>query len=216
MIKSCCTALHKQFSRLTRYYFPFDQDKIPPDGIYILFEKGETGHGQDRIVRIGTHTGAHRLPARLLEHFIVENKDRSIFRKHIGRAILTRDKDPFLKQWEWDLTPSANRRKYSSTLNLKRQSETEKRVSQYIRDNLSFVILPVKGKEIRLALEAGLIGEISSCTECGPSDFWLGKYAPDKRIQKSGLWQIQKVFGPGLSYNAMDKIKRIFNKIEQP
>jgi len=28
-----------------------------------------------------------------------ENKDRSIFRKNIGRALLNKDNDPFIEQW---------------------------------------------------------------------------------------------------------------------
>ena len=35
---------------------------------------------------------------------MTENKDRSIFRKNIGRAILNKNQDPFLGQWELDLT----------------------------------------------------------------------------------------------------------------
>ena len=73
-------------------------------GIKLLFEKGETAHGMDRIVRIGTHTGKNQLRSRLKQHFIKEDKDRSIFRKNIGRSLLNRDKDPFLEQWEIDLT----------------------------------------------------------------------------------------------------------------
>jgi hypothetical protein len=49
-----------------------------------MFEAGESGHGTDRIVYVGTHTGPGNLPARLAEHFVRENKDRSIFRGNIG------------------------------------------------------------------------------------------------------------------------------------
>jgi len=84
--------------------FRFGQDGFPSDGLYVLFEEGERGHGTDRIVRIGTHRGDGRLPLRLEEHFLKENKDRSIFRKNIGRALLARDGDEFLGQWEIDLT----------------------------------------------------------------------------------------------------------------
>ena len=40
----------------------------------------------DRIVRIGTHTGENQLRSRLMQHFVKENKNRSIFRKNIGRC----------------------------------------------------------------------------------------------------------------------------------
>ena len=77
-----CLELHKLFDSMKRFRFPFDEAKIPLDGIYILFEKGEKAHGVDRIVRIGTHTGQGQLISRLKQHFINQNKDRSIFRKN--------------------------------------------------------------------------------------------------------------------------------------
>ena len=53
----------------------------------------------DRIVRIGTHRGDNNLYNRLKEHFINENKDRSIFRKNIGRALLNKNQDSYLEIW---------------------------------------------------------------------------------------------------------------------
>jgi hypothetical protein len=79
-----CEELHKIFNTLKRFSFPFDDTNIPLNGIYILFQKEEMAHGADRIVRIGTHTGKNQLHSRLKQHFINENKDRSIFRKNIG------------------------------------------------------------------------------------------------------------------------------------
>jgi hypothetical protein len=84
-----CASLHKKLASLSRYAFPFHASMLPYNGIYVLFESGETGHGTDRIVRIGTHTGDGQLPSRLQQHFLDANKDRSIFRKNIGRALLT-------------------------------------------------------------------------------------------------------------------------------
>lgn len=126
-----CDKLHKLFNLMERFIFPFDEKKIHSNGIYILFEKGECAHGADRIVRIGTHTGLDQLRSRLKQHFINENKDRSIFRKNIGRAILNKNKDPFLKQWEWDLTT----REAKSTLGKKfaiKGRKKLKRMSQNI------------------------------------------------------------------------------------
>ena len=92
-----CNYLHKLFNSLSRFTFPFNDEKIPLNGIYVLFEKGQVGHNLDRIVRIGTHMGDNQLRSRLNQHFLLENKDRSIFRKNIGRAILNKIKDPYLK-----------------------------------------------------------------------------------------------------------------------
>ena len=97
---TACEALHEWANSLPALRFPFDEHAIPLNGIYILFEQGEVAHGAKRIVRVGTHTGANQLRSRLRQHFLVENKDRSIFRKNIGRALLHRDHDPFLETWD--------------------------------------------------------------------------------------------------------------------
>lgn len=60
-----CEKLHWLFNSLSRQRFPFDTHQIPDNGIYILFEDGESAHGVDRIVRVGTHTVANQLPFRL-------------------------------------------------------------------------------------------------------------------------------------------------------
>jgi hypothetical protein len=88
---SVCEALHKWVNSSPAFHFPFDASRIPPNGIYVLLEQGEVAHGAKRIVRVGTHTGCNQLPPRLRQHFLIENKDRSIFRKNIGRAIMNRD-----------------------------------------------------------------------------------------------------------------------------
>jgi aspartate oxidase len=93
-----CKIIHQWFNGMEKFTFPFDRQKIPKNGIYILFEKGEIAHSGDRIVRIGTHTGKNQLLSRLNQHFLKENKDRSILRKNIGRALLNKDKDPFLEK----------------------------------------------------------------------------------------------------------------------
>lgn len=99
-----CEAVHILARSLERHTFPFSESRIPLNGIYILFENGEEGHDGERIVRVGTHTGENQLCSRLKQHFLKENKDRSIFRKNIGRSLLKRESDPFIEFWELDLT----------------------------------------------------------------------------------------------------------------
>ncbi|KKG11769.1 hypothetical protein EO98_16020 [Methanosarcina sp. 2.H.T.1A.6] len=202
-----CKQLHQWFNNLERINFPFDERKIPRNGIYILFEKGETAHGMDRIVRIGTHTGKNQLRSRLKQHFIKENKDRSIFRKNIGRALLNRDKDPFLDQWEIDLTSRKKKEIYSALIDFEKQKEVEKGVSQYIQANISFVVFEVESQEKRLELESKIISTISLCDECCPSSDWLGLFSPKEKIRKSGLWLVNGLFKEPLSDEDMRLIK---------
>lgn len=59
-----CLILHHLFNSLKKFQFPFNEDEIPLNGIYILFEKGELAHDTNRIVRVGTYTGNNQLRSR--------------------------------------------------------------------------------------------------------------------------------------------------------
>ncbi len=190
---STCNKVHEIFNQLPRFYFPFDETKIPQNGIYILFEKGEKAHGGDRIVRVGTHTGKDQLCSRLRQHFLTENKDRSIFRKNIGRAILNKNSDPFLELWEIDLTTRTNKEKYSKTINANKQRQIERKVSDFLRKNFSFAVIEVGDKRKRLELESKIISTVSLCDECEPSKNWLGNYSPKDKIRGSGLWLVNEL-----------------------
>jgi hypothetical protein len=189
-----CGHLHQWARHKKRYRFPFDAKDIPSDGIYLLFEKGEEGHGGERVVRVGTHTGVGQLYHRLLQHFVVENKDRSIFRKNIGRALLSKKKDPYLSVWELDMTPAAARQKYKKLVKATHQQGVERAVSAYMRRAFSFVFVPMPKKEKRLALESKIISTLSHCSECGPGAKWLGGYSPKEKIRTSGLWLVNELY----------------------
>src|SRR4051812_919707 len=103
-MSAICSELHELVRRGTLHRFPYERGVIPRNGIYVLFERGEDSHGGGRIVRVGTHTGDNQLRSRLTQHFVKENKNRSIFRKNIGRCILNRSSDQFLAEWEIDRT----------------------------------------------------------------------------------------------------------------
>ena len=206
--KVICTRLHKVFNDLRRHQFPFDEDALPENGIYVLFENGEHAHGGlDRIVRIGTHTGQGNLRQRLAEHFLTENKDRSIFRKNIGRALLKRKKDPFLAQWELDLTTKKRRQQYAGKIDYSRLKAVEKKVSKIIRESFTFCVIRVVNKQRRLQLEASMIATINQCSACGPSRNWLGNHSPKKQIQESGLWLVHHLNGQSMRIADADKLE---------
>lgn len=201
-----CHTLHQLFNSLTIFSFPFNARLLPKNGIYILFEDGEQAHGTNRIVRVGTHTGVNQLPSRLEQHFLKENKDRSIFRKNIGRAILNRDHDPFLEQWELDLTASEAKQQYLPALDLASLKQVERLVSEYIQGHLRFVALRVDDKQKRLDLESKIISTVSWCTECGPSPTWLGNYSPKEKIKQSGLWIVNELFKTPLDDDELNEL----------
>lgn len=189
-----CHDIHQLFNAAERYSFPFNDKDIPKNGIYILFEKGEYAHAEDRIVRVGTHTGIDQLRSRLKQHFVKENKDRSIFRKNIGRAILAQDNDSFLEQWEWDLTTRVNKDKYLPLLDKDKQNDIEKQVSAYIQESFSFIVFEVDSKELRLDLESKIISTVSLCSECKSSKDWLGLSSPKHKISESRLWLVNELY----------------------
>lgn len=194
-----CRRVHLLFNGLRMYSFPFNPKEIPLNGIYVLFEEGELAHGTNRIVRVGTHTGKDQLRSRLDQHFIHENKDRSIFRKNIGRALLNNEHDPFLDQWELDLTTHEAKLKNAGKIDLEKQLHVERKVTDYIRHSFKFVVFEVLAKEERLKWEARLISTVSWCEECKPSSQWLGLYSPKEKIRKSGLWIVNELYKQPLS-----------------
>jgi hypothetical protein len=193
-VEASCKELHEWANILPRFNFDFIEQAIPLNGLYLLFEKGEAAHSVDRIVRVGTHTGDGQLRSRLKQHFLVRNKDRSIFRKNIGRALLAKDKDPFLSHWEMDLTPRAMREKYKELIDLEYQQEVESRVSEFMVANFSFAVVEIENKKDRLGLESKIISTVSHCPECGPSSSWLGRFSPKEKIRESGLWLVNELY----------------------
>jgi hypothetical protein len=190
-----CQYLHDTLSRLPRLRHA-DIERVANNGIYVLFENGEEGHCTQRIVRIGTHRGQNNLALRMREHLYAANKDRSIFRKHVGRCLLAKAGDTFLSQWEIDLTTIASRKVNEGKVDKLRLREVEADVTRYMVENFSFAILCVATKEDRLVFEERLLSTIRHCSECGPSDHWLGSYHPTSAaIRNSGLWNVQGLAG---------------------
>jgi hypothetical protein len=200
-MSSIVLEFHKLFNSQKRYYFPFQEfrKEIPLNGIYIIFELGEKYQEFDRIVRVGTHTGNNQLYSRLKEHFIKENKNRSIFRKNIGRCILNKSDNPYLKIWDLDTTSAENKRLYSHLVNIDFEKQVEKQISKYIQENLSFCVLKVDNKEQRLFWESKIASTLAQAHINVQSSQWLGNYSPKEKIKTSGLWQVNGLDGECLN-----------------
>lgn len=208
-MSDACATVHKLANGLSRHYFPFEETEIPSNGIYILFQKGEKGHGLERIVRIGTHNSEDSLRRRLEEHFTKENKDRSVFRKNIGGALLNQRGDPFLKYWDLDRTYKKVKAQWDESIDFNYHRKLEKTVSRYIRENFSFSVFEVNGKEERRDIEAKLISTVSWCDGCQPSRRWIGKSSPKPKIVQSGLWQEQKLWNTPLNADDIVRLSKL-------
>ncbi len=201
-----CRYLHHTLSRLPRLKRK-DLAKVPDNGIYVLFENGEQGHDGERIVRVGTHRGQNNLPGRIREHLYKSNKDRSIFRKHVGRCLLAKAGDPFLAQWEIKLTTKASRALSEGKVDKTRLQEVEADVTRYMVENFSFSILRFESEEDRLHYEECLLSTIYACPDCGPFGTWLGRFHPTSEVIRTcGLWNVQGLAGKVLS---LDEAKRL-------
>ena len=205
-IEERCEMIHKAFWSLKRFSYPFDKNDIPLNGIYVFFEKGEFSHGCDRIVRVGTHTGNDQLRSRLIQHLVNENKDRSILRKNIGRALLSRDNNiKMLEMWDKDMTPK-RARKNSGNYDVPKIKKIEEKVSSYMRSNLSFAVIKVEGSsKYRTNLESKLISTISRCNKCEPSTNWLGKFSTKPKIVESGLWLVNELYKEPFSDSELEE-----------
>ena len=186
-MKSRTEELHILFNQKRKFNFPFEQleNLIPKNGIYVLFEKGELFNDLDRIVRVGSHTGENQLIPRLKQHFLLENKNRSIFRKNIGRCLLKKNNNSYLDKWELDTTSRFDKERNLKKLDLNFEKELEKEISKIIQSNFSFCVIKINDKQKRLDFEKKMISTFGSSNELIPSKDWLGYYSPKEKIFKS-------------------------------
>jgi len=179
---------------------------LPSDGIYFFFEADEQveigGTALDRVVRVGTHRVDGRFPTRIRQYYgyrgsLGGNKNGSVFRKHLGGALLRRadPADPRLAEWIAQGGDS--------------YPEVEEAVSRRLRESFTFVWVRVPSKETRLSLESGLIALLAQhCTGAASSD-WLGLHALAPAIVSSGLWNTQHVASPVLTEDQLLQLRQL-------
>jgi len=213
-----CEWLHRQLEELPIFKYPFSLEDLPHNGIYFFYEEGENWeHGGEhpRIVRIGTHRN-NNFRSRINDHFLFNErkmnfnkmkpapKDRSIFRKNIGRALLNKEKDDYLNVWNIDFTHRINREEYGHLRNISKEKQIESEVTRILRENFSFRFIIVDNQFERMGssgLESSLIGTIAECELCRPSDDWLGNYSSKREIKESGLWLVQHLNKDAINEN---------------
>ena len=224
-----CQWLHEQLQARPVVRFPFDEAGLPENGIYFFYEDGEMwGHSgrQPRIVRIGTHRDGN-FRSRIADHYLSRGrsmdlhvnkpapKDRSIFRKHLGRALLAKAQDPYLEIWNIDFTTNRNRRAYGDRRNPAKEREIEEQVSYLLREKFSFRYLELDVAVARMGnkgLEAALIGTVAGCTLCKPSVSWLGRCSPKPQIRQSGLWLVQHLKSRPIDEEDKEAIRTALSK----
>jgi len=228
-VTQLCKWLHEELEQLPLVRYPFNLQQLPKNGIYFFYEKDEIwGHGENkkRIVRMGTHKEGN-FRSRIQEHFLLNErkmnfdsmkaapKDISIFRKNIGRALLNKQGSPYMKIWNIDLTSRRNRERYAHLRKVEYEKEIEKQITSTLRANFGFRFIRVEDEVWRMGtkgLESRLIGTVTRCSLCHPSNNWLGKYSPKRKIRESGLWLVQHLESPPIDQEDMNFIKIAINK----
>ena len=178
----------------------------PERGVYFVFANGETRDGTDqlRLTRVGTHavsTGSGTsLWSRLRTHRGANggsyegggNHRGSVFRKHVGRAMIERD-DLGDEYPRWGEGSTADRERRLAEL------DHERRVSEFVRD-LPFLWVDIDdepGPESdRASVERNAIALVSNYEKAAVdarSDGWLGRQSPRDEVAASGLWNIDHV-----------------------
>jgi hypothetical protein len=199
----CTKELYQQVYRLPRVSYPFSPSSLPRNGIYFFFEDGEVidfgRNYRDRIVRVGTHTKDNRFRTRIRQHYGQVNSERgnkngSIFRKHVGGALLRclDTEHPALPDWYHN--------------KVKGPEEHEIAVSRRLRQTFTFVCFEVPTAAERLELESALIAQLAQYPIGSPSPSWLGYFAKNESIRTSGLWNTQRVRADPLSAVQLERI----------
>ena len=113
--------------------------------------------------------------------------------------------------WEKNLTERKARDGNWHLRDISKELTIEREVTQILRQEFSFRFIVIADEVQRMGsqgLERALIGTLASCTQCSPSDGWLGGYSPKARIRQTGLWLIHYVNAAPLSSAQMDLIDR--------
>jgi hypothetical protein len=162
------------------------------------------------------------LKIRLKDHFNKEDANGSIYRKNIGRAILNKNADSYLDIWEIDTSKTETKKHYGHLIDENKECEIETLVSEYLRNNISFVCFPVETEIDRLRFEEGIISALNKSTDFRPSKEWFGLNSPLSEIVNSGLWNRQGLDGTPLEKDELEEVKWLsrmvpyknFNKIQ--
>lgn len=208
IIRERTLELHRLAHGLARYNHRVERKELPPCGIYLFFEQGEEVEAGDRrldrIVRVGTHNQDGNFPGRIRTHYgnrgrLGGNKNSSVFRKHLGGALMRREnpEDVRLAPWLKQDGPSFE--------------ELEVEVSRTLHERFTFVCFAVATKEERLRLESGLIALLAQHPAGPPSAQWLGHHANAPEIRRTGLWNTRCVDSAPLADADWDQLRELMH-----
>jgi hypothetical protein len=110
--------------------------------------------------------------------------------------LLNKQNDDYLTVWNIDFTTSDNKKRFSHLRNINKEKETETQITDIIRKYFWFRFVPIEGQEQRMGkvgIESKLIGTVTRCKECKPSQNWLGIFSPVSKINSGKLLLYQHI-----------------------
>lgn len=189
----------------------------PKRGMYFFFEHGELRTNQKmlRVTRVGTHAvregSKTSLWKRLRDHRGTTRGERvgggnhrgSIFRRHIGTALLKKEK--------LETTfPSWGKGSSAAREIINKEYPIEQKVSHYI-GNMPFLWLKVDDLpnkySKRAYLERNAIALLSNCSRNHidtASSEWLGHHCKHPVVKNSGLWNVNHVNDTAIDADFLD------------
>lgn len=176
---------------------------LPNRGVYFFREPGQHRSGDaraPRIVRVGTHAVSRNSKSKLWGRLRAHRGDRSgggnhrgsVFRLHVGAALLERDSHLIAAVPTWASGQSAPRSVRDG------EREHEARVSAHIC-SMSIVWTDISDEpgpeSLRSYIERNSIALLSNQLKPHdpPSPAWLGLHSPREAIRLSGLWNLNYV-----------------------
>ncbi len=176
--------------------------QLPQQGVYFFFDDSEASPFSrltPRLVRIGTHavsagstaTLRNRLRTHLGTRAGTGNHRGSVFRLHVGRAIIERD-------GLHDHYPTWGKGQSALGQVIKSETPLEAKVSEYI-GNLRVLVVPVLDTagtgSMRATIERQFISMFTErpCALETSSLAWLGRFSDKASIRDSGLWNVRDV-----------------------
>lgn len=191
------------------------QNPLPDQGVYFFFDPTEETHFSTqlgRLVRVGTHavsagsraTLRDRLRAHLGTSDGYGNHRSSVFRLHVGEAIIRRD--GLRKRF-----PQWGNGQSSPVLVRERERPLEKKVSDVI-SKLYVASVKVADRAAKMSARSALERlTIALFTENyqpveSPSPQWLGRHSAHDVISKTGLWNLREV-GSKADFKVIETIR---------
>lgn len=187
----------------------------PLRGVYFFFEPGEVrADGQNlRAVRVGTHAVSRPSKATLWQRLALHRGNPnggshrgSIFRLHVGGALLARGEFPSEIGATWGHGSSAGSDEVRRV-----EKPLERAVSEYI-GAMPFLVLSADDEpgpgSVRGYIERNSIALLSAIglEVDPPSSGWLGHDCPHPAVRASGLWNVNYV-GEAYDPAFLDKLE---------